>query len=183
MGVVLSAAAMALAQAQDLFVPSGRALPMPQDRRTIVVGQDERNPFGRIETRAPAPDLGLAQPESEESRLRANILRMPVQGLSISAARPSVVLGPMALTKGDELPPLFPNQLERIILKDVAPGKLTFAFVERDGSTDLRAFSRNFSIAPRVRYALPADVMDASGGRRPYPLRGSISAEGHETMD
>ena len=169
--------------AQEVSTESGRALQGPETRRSVIVESNERNPFGKIETKIAAPDLGAPQPATEESRLRATILRMPVRGHSISDSNSSVILGNLALSAGDELPSLFPGQMERIVVKEITPDKLTFGFLERDGSSDLRAFSVNFSVAPRIRYALPSDVMDADWGRRPYPLRGRFSSERHESRE
>jgi hypothetical protein len=83
---------------------------------------------------------------------------------------------------GDELPALVNPQLERIAVREITPDRIIFGFVEKDGNTGLRSFSVQYNLDPKIRYALPVDVMESAGGRRPFPLRGVMQAPPNEGL-
>lgn len=152
---------------------------LPSARRSVLVQPAERNPFGHMQIQAPT-DFGMPAGDTEEGRLRAMILQMPVRGVAAGRQGASTVfLGPLAIAEGQDLPPLMPSQLERIFVREISADKIIFAFRDRAGSTSDRAFSRMFDLKPRVRYVLPGDVQDSAAAGRSAPLRG-IAAEGDE---
>ncbi len=168
-----------LLYAEDAPQTGGSTLPLPTDRKSAAVLPAERNPFGRVQIIAPTDD-GPVQADTEEGRLRAMMLRMPVKGVSEGAdGSRTLIIGSLTVSEGDELPPIFPQQLEQLVVREIGADKVIFAFKERAGSTQNRAFSVMFNLAPRVRYALPGDVQDAGSGRA-FPLRGQAAAEGNE---
>ncbi|MEX1117581.1 MAG: hypothetical protein WEB60_02190 [Terrimicrobiaceae bacterium] len=157
-------------------------LPLPSARQSVILEPGERNPFG-IRQITTTTDFGIVQGETEESRLRTTITRLSVSGASVSPdGKPSVILGPMAVSEGAELPQLLPSQFERIVVNKIADNEVIFGFLERDGTSDRRAFSVQYDLAPKVRFALPTDVMDSAGGTRPFPLSGVVGAEGNEGL-
>ncbi len=157
-------------------------LPLPSGRQSVIVESGERNPFGIREVTT-TTDFGIVQGETEESRLRSAIARFSVNGTTVSAyGTPSVILGPLTISEGSELPQLLPSQFERVVVNKISDGEIIFGFLERDGTSARRSFSVQYSLTPKVRFALPTDVMDSAGGTRPFQLNGTLGAEGNEGL-
>lgn len=172
------------ALAQEVGQPSGRSLPMPGEKQPVLLPNDEKSPFRGIETRPATADGALIGGESEESRLRAAFLRLPVRGVAIGDnGNASAVVGSMSLSVGDELPSLFPNQVERVVVLEISESQMTLGFVEHDGSTDKRSIKKVFNVAPRVRFALPTDVDAVRNSGGPLPLRGVVTRESDESLE
>ncbi len=157
-------------------------LPLPSARQSVTIEPGERNPFG-VRQIATTTDFGIVQGETEESRLRTAITKFSVSGATISSnGVSSVVMGPISVSEGAELPQLLPSQFERIVVNKISKDEVIFGFLERDGTSNRRSFSVQYSLTPKVRFALPTDVMDSAGGTRPFPLNGSVGAEANEGL-
>jgi hypothetical protein len=157
-------------------------LPMPTARQSVIVESGERNPFGIRQIASPT-NFGVIQGETEESRLRTTITRLSVSGATIARdGTTSVIIGPMTVTEGSELPQLLSSQFEKVIVNKITEDEVIFGFLERDGTSDRRAFSIQYNLTPKVRFALPTDIMDSAGGTRPFPLSGSVGADGNEGL-
>ncbi len=169
--------------AQEEATPISRLpdLPLPTGRKSVVVAADERNPFG-IKQFAKT-DFGIVQGETEESRLRSLIARLPVRGVTVSQeGKTTVALGPLSLTEGQEIAPLLSSQFERIVVNQITDQEVILGFLERDGSSKTRAFSIQYNVTPKVRFALPSDIIDSAGGTRPFPLSGVAGPEANEGL-
>jgi hypothetical protein len=148
----------------------------------VIVESGERNPFGVRQIASPT-DFGIVQGETEESRLRTTITRLSVSGSTVSPdGKASVIIGPMTVTEGSELPQILSSQFEKVVVNKITENEVIFGFLERDGTSDRRAFSVQYSLTPKVRFALPTDIMDSAGGTRPFPLSGSVGADGNEGL-
>jgi len=169
-------------EATSVVVTRLPELPLPSARQSVIIEAGERNPFG-IRQMTTTTDFGIVQGETEESRLRSEIIRFSVSGATVSAdGTSSLVFGPMAISEGSELPQLLPSQFERIVVTKISEDEVIFGFLERDGTSNRRSFSVQYNLTPKIRFALPTDVMDSAGGTRPFPLNGVIGAEGDEGL-
>jgi len=157
-------------------------LPLPTVRQSVIVESGEKNPFGVRKNTSPT-DFGIVQGETEESRLRSTITRFSVSGATVARdGSLSVTIGPMTVTEGSELPQLLSSQFEKIVVNKITEEEVIFGFLERDGTSDRRSFSIQYSLTPKVRFALPTDIMDSAGGTRPFPLSGSVGVDGNEGL-
>jgi hypothetical protein len=169
---ILPVSLIAQEDVSQVPVTSPADLPAPTNRRTLTVTAEERNPFSRPKIKPPT-DTGLVQGDTEESRIRSTLGQLRVSGVTVNTdGSRSIVWGALLLKEGDQLPQLFPSQLERVVIKDISDNKIIFGFLDSDGTSENRSFSVVYSMEPKVRYALPLDAMGAAAQRRPFPLRG-----------
>lgn len=171
---IVPASLPAQEETSQLLANSSPDLPPPTNRRSLTVAPDERNPFGRPKIKSPT-STGLVQGDTEESRIRTTLSQLRVSGVTEHPdGSRSIVWGALLLKEGDQMPELFPSQIERVVVKSISEDKILFAFLDSDGTSDNRSFSVVYSMEPRVRYALPLDAMGAAAQKRAFPLRGVI---------
>jgi hypothetical protein len=129
----------------DLRLPAlDRSALEPGDRIYTEVPLEERNPFGVLSVPEPEElDQVQIKVESEEDKIKRVLTNMKVGGLSGGPGTYRVLLGPMALTKGDRLPQIFHNQREQLVVDEITDGKITLRFVEA-GSRAPRMFDISF---------------------------------------
>jgi len=152
---------------------------LPTNRRPLIVSPEETNPFAK--RAAAAPRFVIEQAETEEVRLRQLISELPVGGTIQGRSGVQVLLGPVILREGQEMPPLIPLQTERVLVTKLTPSEMTFAFVERNGEVGARTFSRNFSIEPTVRFLLPSQIPKPEGESPLSTLQGVVPPISDET--
>jgi hypothetical protein len=158
----------------DLRIPElDRSALEPETRALAPAGvaPGERNPFGLLYLPPPKETEVKVEEETEEDKIKRVILAMPVSGLSSVPGVPDsfrVMLGPMALSKGEVVPKMFHDQTEKLVVKNITDGKIEFAFVEA-GESELpprefgRAFERGLSTkhedgSPRVGMMMAGEI-------------------------
>lgn len=129
----------------DLRLPAlDRSALEPGDRIHTEVPLEERNPFGVLSVPEPAEEDRIEiKVESEEDKIKRVLTNMKVGGLSGVPGTYRVLLGPMALAKGDRLPQIFHNQREQLVVHEIVDGKITLRFVEA-GNRPPRMFDISF---------------------------------------
>ncbi len=130
----------------------------PQKRELVEVAADERNPFGLLAVPR-EEEAEVIQEETEESKIRRVLANMRVNALIGDRGSYSVVLGSFLLTKGDEMPRLFQDQAERLMVEDVTDRRIVFRFVER-GQRDIepRKLAIYYDLKPRIRNFLVGEL-------------------------
>jgi hypothetical protein len=153
----------------DMRIPElDRSFLEPEKRTPTEVPEDERNPFGFLAVAEPEEQAEVKSPvESEEVKLTKVFQNMKVGGVSGSRGSYRVLLGSMALKKGDPVPQIFHDQVEQLVVDEIADGKITLRFVERIESDAPRTipipFPRGLSMSnndgsPRVRALMAGEL-------------------------
>lgn len=183
--VTLSLAALlGTTHAQEAASPINRLpdLPLPTARRSVIIAPDERNPFGVTQVSV-TNEFGVVQGETEESKLRSLITRFSVSGITVgSDGRSTVILGPLTVRQGQQLPELMPNQIERIVVNEITADEVKFGFVDREGNSSIRTFAVPYNLTPKVRFALPSDMIDSQGEAPQLPLSGLAGPKANEGL-
>lgn len=136
-----------------------RSLLRPDSKTPINLETSERNPFGLVSV--PKADDGetvTEEDETEEMKIRRVLANMRISGLSGTEGNYQVLLGPMALRKGDLLPQLFANQAEVLRVEEITDREITVAFVESDTSMVPRKFGVSYDVSPQVRSLMPGEA-------------------------
>jgi hypothetical protein len=138
-------------KAADMRLPDiDRSGLLPELRKPRDVAPSERSPFGGtvrvLESLAGPSEASVA--EQLGWLLRG---QFRVSGISESARGRRLLIGPFAVGKGDQLPPLFANQVEQLVVKEITDRTATFAFVSNgETATKPQDITVNFDLRPRV---------------------------------
>lgn len=130
--------------------------PDERKRKKLKVEETERNPFGMVSKVA---DRTIsAEPVSEQKRIERVLRAMRVAGLSDSPSGPRVMLGSFSLGVGEELPPLFFGQVERLAVKSISDRGVLLVFVEPEDSRKERTVGLSFDLRPQVNSMLVGEA-------------------------
>lgn len=146
-------------KAADLRLPQlDRSALSPDARKPVEVKANERNPFagmGKVSDEA----VPLAQPVTEQKRIERILRAMRVGGVVESAQGRRILLGSMSLVSGEEVPRLFVNQVETLMVDSIDDRKVVLRFSKPDPSGGKRLIILPFEITPEVEQLLPGEVM------------------------
>jgi len=126
---------------------------LPEDKKPTEVRADERNPFGKriVKTAEPA----VVETETEETKIRAVIDKLPLEGITEGFSDTKALLGSFVLAVGKPVPPVLADQSERLVVLSVTPNELQLGFIEKDGTSETRKIVRKLDLQPTVRFKLP----------------------------
>lgn len=130
--------------------PAGPGL-LPEDKTPVLVAEDERNPFGK---RAVKAAVVRTETESEETKIRGVIERLPLGGMTRGYGVVKVLIGPYIIAQGGILPDVIPGQTEKVRVLSVSEDKAELGFVDKDGTADTRKISLGIDLKPAVRFKL-----------------------------
>lgn len=122
----------------------------PDERRLkkLQVEETERNPFGMV-TKV-MDQAAPSQPLTEEKKIRQVLSSLRVTGFSDSPSGPRVVLGSLSLGVGDQLPRLFANQVEKLVVKSITDRGVVLTFVDSEAWRKERSIGLPIDLQPRV---------------------------------
>jgi hypothetical protein len=120
---------------------------LPGQKKPAVLETRERNPFMRREAKVTAES---AEKESEESRLRDLIERLPVTGVIRGGGEVKVLLSSLILEQGEPLPPLIDDQTEQLIVGPITDRQVEIHFIEADADAEPRKIVIPIDLRPRV---------------------------------
>jgi hypothetical protein len=127
-------------------------LVLPDEKTPENVKPEEHNPF---ESESEA--LSRTAPgDSEENRVRDRLLKLPVVGVSrLPDGRMSVLLGNIRLETGRAVPPVLPDQLVELKVKNITTQYVELAWQEKR-ATGLppKLMMIPINISPKVRYQM-----------------------------
>jgi len=147
-------------KAADLRLPQlDRSALSPDARKPVEVKANERNPFAGMAGKVSDEAVPLAQPLTEQKRIERILRAMRVGGVVDSAAGRRVLLGPMSLVSGEEVPRLFVNQVETLVVDSIDDRKVVLRFNKPDPSGGKRMIILPFDITPEVDQLLPGEFM------------------------
>lgn len=115
----------------------------------VDVRDDELSPFGMVSA-ALGQLVGPARPPTEEEKIRRVLRSLRVGGLSGLPGSYRVLLGPLSLGEGDQLPRLFANQAENLRVQSVSTREVVLQFVEADEGEEPRTIALSFDLSPGV---------------------------------
>lgn len=150
--LMLVVATMARAQSSDNEL-------LPQNRPTIILQDNERNPFGQRTVQQTV----VEQVETEESRLRAFLQNLPISGVSDKEGSFKILLGSISVEKGGSLPSLISGQNEKIYVREVTAENIELGFVEKDGSSETRLINLPVNVKAEVRYLMETQTSGKKG--------------------
>lgn len=125
--------------------------PLPDDKGYTPLREGEKNPYERPVVKE---EKAIEQAETEETKLRSMLGAMPVAGVRDNGYQIRVLLGSMMLTEGDELPPLLPQQQEKLKVGEILPDQIELVFVEREEEVEPRRIEIPVRLDPKVTYAI-----------------------------
>jgi hypothetical protein len=147
-------------KALDMRLPElNRAALEPEERVPEKVADGERNPFGILSVPKQEEEKPELKEETEEMKIRRVLANMRVAGLFGSPGSYEVLLGGFLLRVGQDVPRLFYDQAERLVVDDITERQITLRFVERDRSAaDSRKLAIYYDMNPRVRSFLVGEL-------------------------
>ena len=147
-------------KAADLRLPQlDRSALSPDARKPVEVKANERNPFAGMGGKVSDEAVPLAQPVTEQKRIERILRAMRVGGVVESAQGRRILLGSMPLVSGEEVPRLFVNQVETLMVDSIDDRKVVLRFSKPDPSGGKRLIILPFEITPEVEQLLPGEVM------------------------
>jgi hypothetical protein len=150
-------------KAADLRLPQlDRSALTPNARKPVEVKPNERNPFARAAGKVSDEAVPTAQPVTEQKRIERVLRAMRVGGVLESAPGRRVLLGPMSLGSGEEVPRLFVNQVETLVVDSIDDRKVVLRFSKPDPSGGKRLIILPFDIKSsreKVEELLPGELM------------------------
>jgi hypothetical protein len=147
-------------KAADMRLPElDRSALEPAKREPASVQEDERNPFGLVSV--PPPETREIEPveaETEEMRIRRILGNLRISGLSGAPGSYRILLGPVQLAEGDEVPKLFADQGEILRVRSISERELVLTFNEKDPNLPPRTIGLGFDLKPRPRSLLAGEL-------------------------
>ncbi len=148
-------------KAADLRLPElDRTALLPEMRTPTEVKQGERNPFGLVSV-PPPEEKKAAEPikeETEEKKIGRILRNMRASGLGGEPGNYTVLLGPLKLREGEELPRLFANQAEVLRVTSITDHAILLTFSEKDPNLPPRTIGLNIDLKPRVHSLLAGEL-------------------------
>lgn len=154
-------------------------LVLPEEKTPETVKPEEHNPF-ESETEA----LSRQSPgDTEENRVRDKLLKLPVVGTKRMAdGRMRVMLGDIILETGHDVPPVLPDQLVVLKVKNITPIQIELAWQEkRLTGLPPKIMTIPINISPKVRYQMfgqtESEARESKGpnATMAMPLRDSVA--------
>lgn len=160
MGFACAPAAM---HAQDAESEDGELrvqyqLILPEEKTPETVKPEEHNPF---ESESEAQNR-LAPGDTEENRVRDRLLKLPVVGTKrMENGGMRVLLGNLILETGKVVPPVLPDQLVELKVKNITPQYIELAWQEKRASgLPPKLMIIPINISPKVRYQMLGQVTE-----------------------
>lgn len=127
-------------------------LVLPDEKTPENVKPEEHNPF---ESENEAQNR-LAPGDSEENRVRDKLLKLPVVGTKrMTDGRMRVLLGDLILETGGVVPPVLPEQLVELRVKNITSEYIELAWQEKRASgLPPKLMIIPINISPKVRYQM-----------------------------
>lgn len=120
-------------KAADMRMPDiDRSGLLPKLRQPVEVGAEERNPFA-VATKAFERMTGIVT-DTERDRIEKLLRAMRVSGVSSSPNGPRVLMGPLSLGVGEEVPTLFADQVDRLVVKSISEREVVLEFLNSDST-------------------------------------------------
>lgn len=127
-------------KAADMRMPDiDRSGLLPKLRQPVEVSGEERNPFA-VATKAFERMAGIVT-DTERDRIEKLLRAMRISGVSESAAGRRVLMGPLSLGEGEEVPTLFADQVDRLVVKSITDREVVLEFLNSDSTKRGRPLS------------------------------------------
>jgi hypothetical protein len=151
-------------------------LVLPEEKTPENVKPEEHNPFESVNEALNRQAPG----DTEENRVRDKLLKLPVVGIKrMTDGRMRVLLGDIILETGSLVPPVLPEQLVELKVKNITATCIELAWQEkRFTGLPPKLMLIPINISPQVRYQMlgqsEEDTKNAKGGtnaKMDLPLR------------
>jgi hypothetical protein len=142
---------------------------LPEEKVGTTVPPTERNPFGKRS--AKAPEAVVEEKGSEEVQIRDLLTKLTCHGMIRGGGKTKILLGSFQVEEGDVLPPVVPNQTEKLKVVAIQKDRVEIAFLDKDGKADARKISVVYDLGPDVHFKLEGHD---PGGKKGAELGGVI---------
>jgi len=157
---------------------------LPEEKTPETVKPEEHNPF---ESESETQNR-LAPGDTEENRVRDRLLKLEVVGTKrMEGGGMRVLLGNLILETGKDVPPVLPDQLVELKVKNITPQYIELAWQEKRASgLPPKLMIIPINISPKIRYQmlgqLAADGKEVRGANATMdpPLRALINAQAQQ---
>ncbi len=167
-GTVTGGATMAATAPAANFVPSRMITMRPDEKRPLLLKQDERNPYAK---RGPgAVEEVEREADAEELRIRAHLSTLRVTGRSRGPNGLRILLGDIILEEGRPLPQLLRDQSESLRVVELNEDTVVLGWLDLEtGALTGKTMQVAYDLTPSVGYALQGQPVDAGTeeGSRP----------------
>jgi len=141
---------------------------LPQDKKAIEVSPDESNPFAIVQAVKPDED-SFVDSTLEEQKIRTFFSDITIQGITRSQYGYKVLMGGMILEVGDMVPPVVPNQTERLQVTKIDEESIEVSWVEDEDknarSPQTRILRKDLNVVrPGVKTMTPGSSAGSEDG-------------------
>jgi len=131
----------------------------PEDKRPLILNENERNPYARRSPRKENLDSG--EENEEELEIRERLGSLSVTGRSRGPNGLRVLLGDIIIEQGRVLPQLLENQTEHLEVIQVDEGSIVLGWLDPDtGELTGRTMQMGYDLSPQINYALHGQSRD-----------------------
>lgn len=161
-------------KAADMRMPDlDRSGMLPELRQPETVTDAMRNPFGgaaKVFDQITGPSEG-----DERTRLRRLLNNLRISGVATSPQGMRVLVGSVSLGKGDELPPFFHNQGERLLVESVSDRSVLLRFVTNEEAKKQQPIALSFDLRPPTPQKSSLRLGEAFNKLIPVDDEGSVA--------
>ena len=157
------------------YTPSREIGMRPEDKRSLSLKVNERNPYARRSAKEEAVLEGTEN--EEELRLRDMLNSLSVTGRSRGPNGLRVLLGDIILEKGKLLPQLIVDQSEQLQVMEVNEDSVILGWIDVEtGELTGKTTQVAYDLSPRISYALHGQSEGASSknGNKAEPRMGVL---------
>lgn len=159
------------------YTPSREIGMRPEDKRSLTLKVNERNPYAR---RSAKEEAAIDGPENEEElQLRDMLSTLTVTGRSRGPNGLRVLLGDIILERGKVLPQLIVDQSERLQVIEVNDDTVILGWLDVEtGELTGKTTQVAYDLSPSISYALHGQSLAAEG--RPAERRMGVLRIGQD---
>ncbi len=127
---------------------------MPENKRPLLLKNDERNPFARRN-----PDVDLITEETEQETeadfIRDVLNSLPITGRSHGPRGPRILAGEIIFERGRMVDHVIEGQTENLIVENITDNTIELAWIDMEtGKLSGKRLTLSYDLAPKVRYQL-----------------------------
>lgn len=141
----------------------------PDEKRPLLLSADERNPYAK---RSPETEKAKDEVNEEELQIRKRLESLSITGRSQGSNGLRILLGDIILEKNVILPPILPDQTERLRVAEIGGDMVVLDWLDpTSGKATGKTMQIAYDLTPSVSYALHGQ--SASEARTETELTGS----------
>lgn len=146
----------------------------PDEKRPLLLSADERNPYAK---RSPETEKAKDEVNEEELQIRKRLESLSITGRSQGSNGLRILLGDIILEKNVILPPILPDQTERLRVAEIGGDMVVLDWLDpTSGKATGKTMQIAYDLTPSVSYALHGQ--SASEARTETDPTGGVGSAG-----